>query len=249
MNKREQLSTLHRNLVVSYDNGERLGYVTNVYFDRSNCSVKGISVSPKWISAEPELFVAFDNILRLGESVVIISSRKNLIKFPQSMEGNSLKDLKKIKVVTEDGQHLEELLDVNVFPVSGVVSDLLFYGSKKVRVDVKKDKISIGPDVIVVPSTYLKRVENQTESEKKGYVSNAENVTRTVTESIKSAVRGVTAAPSKEEEKPAAKKKTPAKKKTAAKKSKSATTKAAPKKAKASPSKKAAKKEAAKKTS
>lgn len=243
MNTRERLSTIHKNLVVSYDEGELLGHVTNVYFDKSSCSIKGLTIAPKLVKAEWELFVSFEDIHRLGTSVVIVSSQKDLKKTPQKLEGSSLKDLKKIKVVTEDGKHLGGLLDVNVFAKSGVVSHIILYDSKKLKIDVEKDKISIGPDMIIVPSVYKSRVEVLKESEKSGFVANAERATRSVTESIRSAIFSVSQNKAKGTEK-APLKKTPglaAKKNGQSKPDSNAKTSP-------SPAKKAAVKKAAKKT-
>jgi len=207
MQRVERLSTIHRNLVVSYDKGELLGHVINAYFEKSSCSIKGLSIAPKLIKAERELFVSFQDIHRLGKSVVIVSSQSDLKKPPERLAGSSLRDLKKTKVATEDGEHLGELLDVNVFAKSGIISEIVLYGSKKLKIDVEKDKISIGPDMIVVPSGYQNRIEAQKDSDKNRLVANAGRATRSVAKSIKNAVLGVGADKAKESKKAPAKKK------------------------------------------
>lgn len=240
MHSIERLSTIHRNLVVSYDKGELLGHVTNVYFDKSSCSIRGLTIAPKLVKAERELFVAFKDIHRLGESVVIVSSEAGLKKTPARLEGSSLRELKRTKVATENGEHLGELLDVNVFEESGVISDVILYGSRKLKIDVEKDRISIGPDMIVVPSGYQSRIEAPKDSEKSRFVANAGKAARSVTESIKSAVLSVTAVKTNEADE------TPAKKKAgqAAKKAGQPKTASNPKPS-ASPGKKSAAKKAA----
>lgn len=201
MNIRERVSELHRNLVVSYDEGERLGHVTNTYFEKSSCSIRGLSLSPGFIKSDQEKFASFKSIHRLGKSVVIISAQKELTNIPQKLEGGSLRELKGTKVVTQEGEHLGELLDVNVYAKSGIISDIILYGAKKLRIDVKKDGISIGPDMIIVPANYRTRIKDIEVTNQDRFVASAGKTTRTVTQSIKTAVRNITAANKKAQEK------------------------------------------------
>lgn len=193
MNVRESLSALHRNLVVSYDEGERLGHVTNVYFDKPSCRIKGVSLSRRLIKSEKETFVAFEGIHRLGKSVLIISTKAALKNIPKGLDTSSLRALKGTKVVTRDGEHLGELLDVNVVAKTGIISELVLYGARKLKIDVEKDKISFGPDMLIVPANYSSRIQEMEVSNQKRFVTNAGKTTRNVTESIKSAVLNVTA--------------------------------------------------------
>jgi len=190
MNVREKVSELHRNLVVSYDEGERLGHVTNVYFDKPSCRIKGISLSPRFIPVEQERFVDFKNIHRLGKTVVIISKYSALKNIPKKSAISSLRMLKKTKIVTEEGEHLGELHDVNVFADSGIISEIILIGAKKLKVDVEKDKISIGPDMIIVPGPYRQRIEEIESSNQESFVASAGKKTRCLTESIKTTVFG-----------------------------------------------------------
>lgn len=193
MNIREKLSTLHRKLVISYDEGEKLGNITNIYFDRATCSIQGVSVAPRFSMSEEESLVSFNSIQRLGKHVVIVSDKESLEEFPQETESNSLRDLKGIKIVTEDGKHLGELLDVNVFSKSGVISEILLYGPKKLKIDVKRDELSIGPDAIIVPAKYQKRIVNMDTTTERGFVIHTGKASLTVTESIKNALAGMSA--------------------------------------------------------
>lgn len=199
MNVRENVSTLQRNLVVSYDDGEQLGHVTNVFFDKPSCRIKGISLSSHFIPGEQERFVDFKAIHRLGKTVVIISNHSALKDVPKKTSISSLRMLKKTNVVTEEGEHLGELQDVNVVAKSGIISEIMLFGAKKLKVDVEKDKISIGPDMIIVPGTYRQRIEEIELPPQESFVANASKKTRSVTESIKTAVFG---APEPEKKKP-----------------------------------------------
>lgn len=193
MNIREKLSTLHRKLVISYDEGEKLGNITNIFFDRSTCRIQGVSVAPRFSMSDEESFVSLNSIQRLGKHVVIVSDKESLEALPQKTGGNSLRNLKGIKVVTEHGKHLGELLDVNVFSKSGVISEILLYGPKKLKIDVKRDGLSIGPDAIIVPAKYQKRIINIDTKTETGFVIHTGKASLTVTESIKNALSGMAA--------------------------------------------------------
>ena len=193
MNIREKLSTLHRKQIISYDEGEKLGNITNVYFDRSTCSLHGVSMTPRFNMSDEIWFIPLNAVQKLGKHVVIVSGKNNLEKLPEDIQGNSLRDLKGIKIVTEEGKHLGELLDVNVFPKSGVISEILLYGPKKLKVDVKRDELSIGPDAIIVPGKYEKRIVNIDTATEGGFVIHTGKASLTVAESIKNAWAGMTA--------------------------------------------------------
>lgn len=143
--------------------------------------------------SEEESFVSLDSIQRLGKHVVIVSGKESLEELAQKTGGNSLRNLKGIKIVTEDGKHLGELLDVNVFSKSGVISEILLYGPRKLKIDVKRDGLSIGPDAIIVPAEYQKRIINIDTTAETGFVIHRGKASLTVTESIKNALWGMAA--------------------------------------------------------
>jgi len=191
MNIREKLSTLHRKLVISYDEGEKLGNITNVYFDKASCSLTGLSLASRFSLSEFDAYIPLKAIHRLGKNVTIISGKDDLEDLPDDIAGCSLRDLKGIKVVTQEGKHLGELLDVNVFSKSGVISEIILYGPKKLKVDVKRDALSIGPDAIIVPGKYEKRIKEIDATAEGGFVIHTGKTHLTVTESIKNALAGM----------------------------------------------------------
>lgn len=194
---RDSISELHGNLVVSYDEGDRLGNVSDVYFDKQSCRIKGISLSSKFLGPDDKNFVKFKEIRRLGNSVVIISNQDALEKLPDGLEANSLRMLKGIRIVTQNGEHLGEMLDANVVAETGVIQDIILYGKKKIRIDVEKDKIRIGPDMIVVPAAYKANIsanEKEHEDALSNVVKTAGEVTRKFADSFNVAVQKVTAA-------------------------------------------------------
>ena len=151
---KERISNLHENLVVGYNEGDCLGKVGEIYFDKKTCGIQGISLVAKHLEPGDKDFVKFKEIHKLGNSVVIVSSGSALEKTPKGLAKSSLRTLNGIKIVTEEGEYIGELSDVNLIEETGVVKDILIYGDRKIPVDVEKDNIHIGPDMIVIPSAY-----------------------------------------------------------------------------------------------
>ena len=138
-------------------------------------------------------YIPVKSVHRLGKNVVIVASKEDLVDLPEEIEGCSLRDLKGIKVVTQEGKHLGELLDINIFAKSGVISEIILYGPKKLKVDVKRDDLSIGPDAIIVPGKYQKRIVEVDTTAEGGFVIHTGKASLTVTESIKNAWAGMAA--------------------------------------------------------
>ncbi|MEX2470015.1 MAG: PRC-barrel domain-containing protein, partial [Pseudohongiellaceae bacterium] len=193
MKYKERVSDLHKNLVVSYDEGERLGHVSNVYFDRQTCRIKGISLSSKSPETDNERFISFENIHKLGKSVVIVAKKAALEALPEGLDSSSLRYLKRTKVVTQDGEHLGELQDVNVIAKSGIIHEIILFGNRKVQIEVETDNLSIGPDMIVVPAAYKSNITEIADPEDRNelgkFIVSAGNK---VANSIKLAVQKVT---------------------------------------------------------
>ena len=195
---KESISELHGNLVVSFEEGDRLGNVGDVYFDKHTCGIKGISLASKLLEPEEKNFIKFKDIMKLGNSVVIISKKSALVTMPRGLEGHGLRFLKNIRIVTQEGENLGEMTDVNVIAESGIVQEIILWGDKKMEIDVAKDKIQIGPDMIVVPSAYKAKIikyVKQQEDTFSSVVKNAGKVTRrfadSITDSINEAVHKV----------------------------------------------------------
>jgi uncharacterized protein YrrD len=254
---KENISEIHGNLVVSYEEGDRLGNVGDVYFDKQTCGIKGISLASKLLEPEEKNFIKFKDIMKLGNSVVIISKKSALVTLPKGLEGHGLRFLKSIRIVTQDGENLGEMADVNVIAESGIIQEIILWGDKKIQIDVAKDEIQIGPDMIVVPSAYKSRITKhvkQHEDTFSNVVKNAGKVTRrfadSITDSINEAVHKVSSASKAEASEvkstSAAPKDSPVKKKANKAPAKKATAKKAPAK-KANAKKKTARKAPAKK--
>ena len=250
---RERVSTLHENLVISYEEGDILGKVGEVYFDKQTCQIKGISVMKKFQEPGDKNFVKFEAIHKLGNSVVIVSNEEAVEAAPEGLAGSSLRALNGLKIATEAGEHLGEMSDVNVIAETGVVQDILVFGDRKIPVEVEKDELSIGPHMIVVPASYKDKITANPPVEPEGdfgdIVKSAGEATRKFADSISAAVQKVAGLidPDESEAEAGSAKKTAdadksasqgSPKKTATKKTAPAAKKAAPAAKKAAPAKK-----------
>ena len=189
---KERISTLHENLVVSFDSGDCLGNVGEIFIDKQTFRIKGISLTSKLIEPGEKDFVSFKDILKLGNSVIIVSSKAALENTPKGSESSTLRSLNGIKVVTQEGEHLGEMADANVIAESGVVQDVLMHGDKKIGVEVEKDQICIGPDMIVVPAAYKAKIASNPPLEVEedcfgNVVKSAGEMTRKLADSFNSA--------------------------------------------------------------
>lgn len=194
---KESISELHGNLIVTYEEGDRLGNVGDIYFDKKSCGIKGISLSSKLLEPEAKNFIKFKDIFKLGNSVVIVSKKSAVGTMPKGLESSCLRLLKGIRLVTQDGENLGELSDVSVDEKSGTIQEVTLFGDKSIRIDVEKDKIQIGRDMIVVPSAYKANITanaKQSEDKLSQVVKSAEKVTRRFADSINEAVHKVAAA-------------------------------------------------------
>jgi uncharacterized protein YrrD len=192
---REGMKDVHGNLVVSYEEGEVLGNVGDIYFDRKSCGVQGVTLTPKLLEPDEKNYIRFKDILKLGNSVVIVSKKSALGTLPKSLKGACLRLLRDIRIVSEDGETLGEMFDVDVDTETGIVRAMHLYGDKMMPVDVAKDKIRIGPDMIVVPTAYKTSITRCVRTSKKtkqgedtlsNVVKNAGKVTRRFADSIAS---------------------------------------------------------------
>lgn len=190
---KERISKLHENLVVSFDEGDCLGNVGEIYIDKQTCRIKGISLTSKFLEPGDKNFVKFEDILKLGNSVVIVSGEAALGMTPKGSGSSPLRILNGIKIVTQEGEHLGEMADLNVVAETGVIQDILVYGDRKIPVDVKKDQIRIGPDMIVVPAAYKGNITpcppKESEDNFADVVKSAGEVTRKFADTLSAAVQ------------------------------------------------------------
>lgn len=181
MEPKQNVSALRALQVIAYEEGLRLGKVSDIYIQKETKQIEGISFKRGLVGLEQESFVSFENIRKLGKEVVIISSEAMVKTLPEEVKKSSLKTLKGFKVTTVDGTHLGELSDLTVTKNDGKISELILAEGKIVEIEV--EDITIGADAIIVPVDYGSRVKQI--EEEKGRVMPLKVDTEKVKETVK----------------------------------------------------------------
>lgn len=165
---KDNLTRLHSVPVVAFEEGLRLGRVEDVYIDRRAKRVQGISFKSGLWGKETASYVDLAEILKIGRDVIIVSRQSAAIPLDAEMAQGSLRHLKGFKITTHDGAYIGEVLDLNVNPEDGSISEIMMNDNQLLAVDV--EEIVLGPDVIVVPAGYVSRITHL-EAESNGLLS------------------------------------------------------------------------------
>ncbi|MEA1948958.1 MAG: PRC-barrel domain-containing protein [Thermodesulfobacteriota bacterium] len=123
----------------------------------------------------------------MGKDVVIISNETVVKPLPEKLKESGLKEMKGFKVTTHDGEHIGELIDLNVIKDDGKITELIMDEGK--MLEIKVDDITIGPDVIMVPVNYAACVKD-IEEEKSGLLARIPG-SETVKDTVKGTVEKV----------------------------------------------------------
>lgn len=179
-----KVSDIRGILVIAYEEGLRLGKVSDIYIDKKAGQIKGISFKTGLLGIEKESFVSLEKINKLGKEVVIISSKTAVTPLPKELKGTSLKALKGFRIITRDGAHIGELGDLKVIKDTGKISKIILAEDK--MLEIEAEDITIGADVIMVPADYTPRVK-QVKDKKAGILARlvgSETVKETVKETV-----------------------------------------------------------------
>jgi len=186
-----KVSDIRGILVIAYEEGLRLGKVSDIYIDKKASQIKGISFKTGLLGIEKESFVSLEKINILGKDVVIISSKTAVTPLPKELKGTNLKALKGFRIITRDGAHIGELYDLKVIKDTGKISKIILAEDK--MLEIEAEDITIGADVIMVPADYTPRVK-QVKDKKAGILSRlvgSETVKETVKKTVKETVEKV----------------------------------------------------------
>jgi sporulation protein YlmC with PRC-barrel domain len=157
METKYSISTLYGVQIITYEEGLRLGKVSEVYITEETKKIEGISFSTGRIGVGKEYFVNFADIHRIGKDAIIISSESATLPLPAEHRGIGWKTLKGLKVMTFSGEELGELSDLNMAKSNGEVSSLILTEGK--ILEIKLDDLTIGADALMVPVDYASRIQ------------------------------------------------------------------------------------------
>ena len=157
METKYSISALYGVQIITYEEGLRLGKVSEVYIAEGAKKIESISFSTGRIGTGKEYIVSFTDIHRIGKDAIIISSESAPFPLPDDLRGIGWKMLKGLKVMTFSGEELGELSDLIVALSNGEVSSLILADGK--ILEIKLDDLTIGADALMVPVGYAARIQ------------------------------------------------------------------------------------------
>ena len=155
MNVRRGVLGLMGVLAVAYEEGVRLGKVSDIYVDRKGCRITGIAISTGVPGFDSATHVDFKQVRILGKDVVIVASQKAATPLPAGIEETSLSRLRNVRIATRDGAYVGRLHDVSVDVSNGNIAQLML--SDRDYLDIAVRDTAIGSDIIVLPSNIRKK--------------------------------------------------------------------------------------------
>lgn len=155
----EQVSEAVGYAVIAHKEGAQLGDVSHVFFDIETKCISGMTSRKKTFA--PESWFGVDQIEVMGKDVILLKSEASLTPVGKGgvVKGNSLKEMRGMRVVTTDGKLLGTLVDLEVQGKNWMISELWL--SDKQRLPVVGADIVIGPDQIIVPAHYDAKVVHE----------------------------------------------------------------------------------------
>ncbi len=145
--------------VIALKEGAYLGSVAHVFFDTDLKKISGMTLKSKTFGKESWFGVG--EVTLFGKDVVLLKGEASATPVGKGgvVQGKSLKDMRGMEVVTEDGKKLGTLDDLEVRREDLSICEL--YLGKGLHLAVEVDKIKIGKDQIMVPAVYSERVTDE----------------------------------------------------------------------------------------
>jgi len=157
MSDKEHMSDVMGYLVISQEEGAKLGAVSDIFIDTKNKKVSGLCFKPHKIGKE-EYYVHAEDIQKIGHDIIFISGKEKAHPHSKSEETThkSLSHLTGHMVTTADGEHLGKLCDLDIDVEHWTISELWLDNNKKLH--IKAEDLKIGPDQLIVPQKYAKNI-------------------------------------------------------------------------------------------
>jgi len=166
MSSKERGTKLLGAMVIALKEGQRLGWVSEVYIDKGAQRIQGISYRSGAFGKEPEIYVGFGDILKFSRDFVIVAGQGEGRAVPPEVVSRGLKALRGCKITTHAGKHVETLADLIVDREDGKILQLLLTENRVLQIDMAD--VQFGPDLVMVPADYQPAVSSA-ESEPNGF--------------------------------------------------------------------------------
>lgn len=163
----ENLSSIRGFIIVSYEEGKRLGVISAIYINPDSKEIEAFQYKNQYFVPGDSFFVKKPDVQVIGQDLVIVNSEKSVIKVSESEKpaGISLKELQGANVSTDNGQILGAVLDFDFDPLNWKISKIALADDKEL--EVNPDEVKLG-DVVIVPEHYKDKVKE--EAKKPGYL-------------------------------------------------------------------------------
>jgi sporulation protein YlmC with PRC-barrel domain len=179
-------------MVIALREGQRLGWVSEVYIDKGAKRIQGITYRSGTFGKDGEIFVGFGDILKFSRDFVIVSGQAEGREVPAEVASRGLRALRGCKITTHAGKYIETLADLIIDREDGSILEILLTENRVLRIDMAD--VQFGPDLVMVPADY-QPVVSPAESEPTGFTDrlfrsgSLSHSVREGYEGIKSAVR------------------------------------------------------------
>lgn len=157
-NMASKITQLKHLVVVSNEEGKRLGKVSHIYINPETKKLSGFVVKEDFWSRE-KLFFSMENVSTVGEDVILVNSSAagQKILDEKHLQGMSLERLQGHGVITQDGKDLGVFKDANFQANTWELTEIILDKDNLLKVDVSE--ITIGEDEILVPAFYASSVK------------------------------------------------------------------------------------------
>lgn len=152
MSSKERATKLLGAMVIALKEGERLGWVSELYVDKTEKRIQGMAYRSSTFKTNQEIYVGFGDILKFSRDFVIVAGRGESQAVPEEAASNGLKALKGCQVTTQAGKHVTTLVDLVLDREDGKIVQLLVPENRVLRIDM--GDVHFGPDLVMVPAGY-----------------------------------------------------------------------------------------------
>jgi len=155
----EHASDLKGLMVMSSDEGARLGTVSEIFIDTQTKHLAGLTFRSRPLGGEVR-YVPMLGIQLIGRDMVLISGESSTVSSLDAKSGSrhSLKELQGCSVVTSEGARLGTLVDLDFTRGEWVISDLILAEHR--HISVRPQDLVLGDDIILLPAALASEVQS-----------------------------------------------------------------------------------------
>ena len=152
MSSKERGTKFFGAMVIALKEGQRLGWVSEVYIDKDAKRIQGIAYRSGVWGVEQETYIGFGDILKFSRDFVIVSAQGAGQPLPKEIATSGLRVLKGSKITTHAGRHVATLMDLIFDREDGKIAEIILPENRMLEIDIAA--VHFGPDLVMVPADY-----------------------------------------------------------------------------------------------